>query len=482
MFIQISTRSGEKNWCQVYLREEVEAVTLECGNSKTYEVVSKMFLDSYNKSNIEVNVRTLKELKSLQDVDADEGKHEKPPEDAEVEDDDDDVIFLMLTYTTSYDSVHYPFGVQKVDSEYSPETEIVRLRSVVQDLESRLSSSFPPSSPPRSNTTHNLSSPTRSSHNSLTSAHALIKRQYTELKSSSSKRITRLERQLRALTYTEGSSDKRENGRLKLKVRELQEEASRERRGREKAEERAKDALRKLTTERRASRGRERDTVGRSDSRTPKGRVRSVRGTSAGASPRLAPRSAPRSSVVSRYASPVNQRPSTAPRPRSQSPRVPPSRSRSSASRVASGSTQSRVEKSRTRSSPRPPSPRFDPTAYVKNKKSKEKENLKTKKAWGGYDSDSSGSLIIPRVTRSTKTSKKQPNRNTSSSHLHSPHMKRSPSTSKSKPSKFSPKVRVRKMVRDKLSKDDDIFNDIEDIDKRLIALQGFLKDAKESR
>jgi hypothetical protein len=37
-------------------------------------------------------------------------------------------------------------------------------------------------------------------------------------------------------------------------------------------------------------------------------------------------------------------------------------------------------------------------------------------------------------------------------------------------------------MVRDKLSKDDDIFNDIEDIDKRLIALQGFLKDAKESR
>ena len=60
--------------------------------------------------------------------------------------------------------------------------------------------------------------------------------------------------------------------------------------------------------------------------------------------------------------------------------------------------------------------------------------------------------------------------------------MKRSPSTSKSKPSKFSPKVRVRKMVRDKLSKDDDIFNDIEDIDKRLIALQGFLKDAKESR
>ena len=93
-----------------------------------------------------------------------------------------------------------------------------------------------------------------------------------------------------------------------------------------------------------------------------------------------------------------------------------------------------------------------------------------------------SKSLIIPRVTRSTKTSKKQPNRNTSSSHLHSPHMRRSPSTSKSKPSKFSPKVRVRKMVRDKLSKDDDIFNDIEDIDKRLIALQGFLKDAKESR
>ena len=52
-------------------------MTLECGNSKTYSVVSKMFLDSSTKSNIEVNVRTLKELKSLQDVDADEGKHEK---------------------------------------------------------------------------------------------------------------------------------------------------------------------------------------------------------------------------------------------------------------------------------------------------------------------------------------------------------------------------------------------------------------------
>lgn len=86
-----------------------------------------MFHDSTSKSNITVSLKTLSQLKALRDT--------SPPSPQSTSEDDDDVIFLMLTYTTSYDSVHYPFGVQRVEGEYDGDREIERLRGVVAGLE-----------------------------------------------------------------------------------------------------------------------------------------------------------------------------------------------------------------------------------------------------------------------------------------------------------------------------------------------------------
>ncbi|GMH54605.1 hypothetical protein TL16_g01708 [Triparma laevis f. inornata] len=88
-----------------------------------------MFHDSTSKSNITVSLKTLSQLKALRDTSP------PSPQSTSEDDDDDDVIFLMLTYTTSYDSVHYPFGVQRVEGEYDGDREIERLRGVVAGLE-----------------------------------------------------------------------------------------------------------------------------------------------------------------------------------------------------------------------------------------------------------------------------------------------------------------------------------------------------------
>ena len=479
----------------------------------SFSTLTKMFKDyTRPQSHVSVRVFTMEQLRSLQEgsqsgsrtADAqsplnslNEEPTSGPPE----------VLFLTLTYETEYDSVHFPFGVTLSPSHtYSPSAEISRLRSALSSLLSRLSSaSTPPRPAPQEPdvSIHNLSSPTRARHNSVLADLNALKRQYDSLKTTSEKHITHLERQLRATAYT--TTGVENVGRVKLELRQAKEELGKERRRCNKLKDALKDARRSLQGERAASRGRERARPGdaAAGAITPR--------TAAGRTPVSTVRAGPKRSVTPKAWSEARGARSTA-----SSRRAAATRGRSPSPSASSvGSAGSRSSSGRRR---------FDPTSYVRGKKEREAKS----RASRGYDSDSSGGSgfgggpprvkrVATQVTRKRRSSPRSaPRPGTSpkparSAKLRVPRSATRPSSSpkprsgprtgplsaprvstspyprsvagRSPPvSKLSPRHASRRAQHASYAKDDEIFGDIEEIDKRLQALQGFLKEAQDKR
>ena len=146
---------------------------------------------------------------------------------------EEEALFLTLTYSTEYDAVRFPFGCTP-DPEYcyDPEMEVDRLRGVVNTL---LNGEGGEVDGGKVEEVHNLSSPSRSAHNAAMADLSRVRRQYDSLKSSSSKRILRLERQLRATAYA--SSGRDEVGRVRDELRVCKGELAKEKRKGEKVKE-----------------------------------------------------------------------------------------------------------------------------------------------------------------------------------------------------------------------------------------------------
>ncbi|GMI31955.1 hypothetical protein TrCOL_g12637 [Triparma columacea] len=507
----------------------VESVTDKCGNRKSLRTMCKM-LGHRAGGGEGVRVWTTDEIKV--GGASDDAASTVRDGDANSSDDRPEFMWLVIELKSEFDSCLYPFKLSPAPT--SPDagettqlararSEISRLRGVVRSLEGReVSPACSPAKPPLRQ--GGLGSPRRSDYNALLSKHKSLKAAYTDLLNVHEKETRKYQRSLRGLAYSQANGSRgggvgkhsraqnaMEINKLKGRVEGMEREKVKEDRKREREKENWLKVKGKLEREVKALRGRVRELKGggggfearKMGSMSPggmstgslsslgsTGSLRSARsersersdvtggswrtkesggrGRSKKSEGHPASSRRPASSSRSRPASSSRPRPASSSRPRPASSSRPRPAS-SSRPRPASSPRTRPSSSGRTAASG---GKRFDPTQYVRDKEEKLKRTRSNSPSGRSVSSQGSSSIGFhrpPSVKRVNRRGEKSPRRG-SKENRHSSTVKQKSPRKASQYNIDTGTVPVQ---------DEGVMRDINEIDRRLNALQGFLKEAK---
>ena len=514
-----------------FSREYVEAVTRKCGNYKSLDTMCRVIARRAVDPGCSL-VRIWWDDK-IDVIDKEAGEDAAKISECN---EDQGAVWLVVELRGEFDKCLYPFKLNKSpkDQGQSANREIDRLRKVLAERSGRVKESDkrPGSSGSGLAFASSLpspSSPARTAFDSLKTQFDSLSLAYDSLKATSGKKIKTLQRELRAAAYSSAGGPRgRSNStydhytvnKLKGSLDATREELASLRRKFQSERERWRAERTKYESSIRGWKGRLREEM-RVKSVTPRrgGRVSdggnvvstpgSARSSRSSASSRISSawdrdvqrrrhllKSSPSSASSSTRAS-VSTRSAGAQLRKSRS--RPPSSGGTPASR---SSTNRRSRSTRPRKSPslggcspasstkvqrsRSSSPRFDPTEYVARQEAKRRENERRRGrgGFGGYSSDSSRDSrsmrapsppVVRRSTRRSKKSSKGLNNGSAIKNVEVPSPSPTATASSGGSRRSSPDLE-----RIFPAAEDGVFKDITEIDKRLSALQGFLKLAKE--